>query len=161
MPFAVVLLLALTQVFTTPASASAVVSIKGAHGEVLTTSSATFKGSSTVTVAGTYFDESVGIYLAYCVKQPAGVLPSPCGGGENKTGKGISSYWISSNPPPYGRGLALPYKAGGRFSYPLKVTTKIGTVDCRKVTCAITVRADHLNSNDRSYDMYIPVKFTK
>ena len=160
MPFVVVLFLVLSHIFATTSSASAAVSVKGAHGEVLTTSSATLKKSGTVMVSGSYFDESVGIYLAYCVQQPAGKLPSPCGGGENKFGKGISSYWISSNPPPYGRGLALGYKAGGRFSYPLKITTKIGKIDCRKVVCAITVRADHLNSNDRSYDLYIPVKFT-
>ena len=161
MPFLVVILLALSTAFTTANAANAAVSVKGSHGEVLTATAVQLKNSATVTVSGSYFDESVGIYLAYCVQQPAGTLPSPCGGGENKLGKGISSYWISSNPPPYGRGLALPYKPGGRFTLPLKVTTKIGKVDCRKVTCAITVRADHLNSNDRSYDLYIPVKFSK
>jgi len=156
-----VLLLALVQALALPSPASAAVTAQGAHGEVLTVSQSTLKSSGTVTVTGKGFDESVGIYLAYCVKPAAGKVPTPCGGGENKLGKGIASYWISSNPPPYGIGLALPYQPGGRFSHPVTVTTKIGKFDCRKVTCAITVRADHLNGNDRSYDIYIPITFKK
>jgi hypothetical protein len=88
-----------------------------------------------------------------------GFLPTPCGGGVNKAGVGEGSFWISSNPPPYGVGLADPFKPGGRFSYKIRVSKKIGNFDCTKVKCAITVRADHLRSEDRSYDLYLPITF--
>jgi hypothetical protein len=88
-----------------------------------------------------------------------GLAPTPCGGGVNKAGVGEGSFWISSNPPPYGVGLADPFKPGGRFSYKIRVSKKIGKFDCKKVKCAITVRADHLRSEDRSYDLYLPITF--
>jgi len=88
-----------------------------------------------------------------------GALPTPCGGGINKTGTGESSYWISSNPPPYGIGLAIPFTAGGRFSEKVQVTPTLGKFNCRKVKCAITVRSDHLHEGDRTHDIYIPITF--
>jgi small subunit ribosomal protein S3Ae len=39
----------------------------------------------------------------------------------------------------------------------VKVLKKIGKFDCTKVKCAITVRADHLRSSDRSSDLFIPI----
>jgi hypothetical protein len=88
-----------------------------------------------------------------------GLVPTPCGGGVNKAGVGEGSFWISSNPPPYGVGLADPFNPGGRFSYKIRVSKNIGKFDCKKVRCAITVRADHLRSEDRSYDLYLPITF--
>lgn len=129
----------------------------GAHGESISVSANSFKSGATVKVIGSHFDESVGIYLAYCVLPAKGEIPTPCGGGVNKNGMGDASYWISSNPPPYGKGLAIPYKAGGRFSQNLLISRFIGKNDCKKIKCAITVRADHLAANDRSYDIFIPV----
>lgn len=134
------------------------ITVKGVHKEQLMVKSNVIKAGSEVTVSGSYFDESVGIYLAYCVMPERGKLPTPCGGGVNKDGIGDASYWISSNPPPYGKGLAIPFKPGGRFSQKLLISRYIGKVDCKKVKCAITVRADHMMAQDRSYDLYIPVK---
>jgi len=37
----------------------------------------------------------------------------------------------------------------------------IGKLDCRKISCAIYVRADHTRSDDRSFDLKVPVKFKK
>lgn len=37
-------------------------------------------------------------------------------GGVNKAGIGDASFWISSNPPPYGVGLAEEFLPGGRFT---------------------------------------------
>ena len=65
----------------------------------------------------------------------------------------------ASNPPPYGIGLADPFKPGGRFTYKIKMSKKVGNFDCKKVKCAVTVRADHLRSEDRSYDLYLPITF--
>ena len=132
--------------------------VKGAQGQLLTTSSTTVKNGSTITVTGKYFDETVGIYLGFCVLPKSGQVPTPCGGGVNKQGIGDASFWISSNPPPYGVGLAEEFLPGGRFTKKIKIVSKIGKFDCKKVQCAITVRADHLRSEDRSFDVFIPVK---
>jgi hypothetical protein len=132
--------------------------VKGAQGQLLKVSATTAKSGSMITVSGNRFDETVGIYLAFCVVPKKGELPTPCGGGVNKAGTGESSFWISSNPPPYAIGLTDEFLPAGRFTHKVKVSKKIGKFDCTKVKCAITVRADHLRGNDRSYDMLIPVK---
>lgn len=133
-------------------------SVKGSQGQVLTASATTAKSGSMITVTGNRFDETVGIYLAFCVVPKKGQPPTPCGGGVNKAGLGDSSFWISSNPPPYAVGLTEEYLPGGRFTHKVQISKKIGKFDCTKVKCAITVRADHLRSNDRSSDLFIPVK---
>ncbi len=138
-----------------PASSAA--SIKGAQGQVLSVTKTTAKSGSILTVNGNYFDETVGIYLAFCVIPPKGKAPTPCGGGINKAGTGEASFWISSNPPPYAVGLTEEFLPGGRFTQKVKISKKIGKFDCTKVKCAITVRADHLRSNDRSSDLFIPI----
>lgn len=140
----------------TPASAASITA-KGIHGESISVPTKSFKSGALVSVVGTHFDESVGIYLAYCVLPAKGATPTPCGGGVNKTGIGDASFWISSNPPPYGKGLAIPFKVGGRFTEKLLISRFIGKNDCKKIKCAITVRADHLMAQDRSYDLFIPV----
>ena len=143
----------------TPAYATSTVT--GKFGEKISIPSINFNLAKTVTVTGSGFDESVGIYLAYCVLPKKGEAPPPCGNGINKAGIGDASYWISSNPPPYGQGLAIPFKAGGRFSLKLAISKKIGAVDCTKVKCAITVRSDHLHEGDRTHDLFIPINFKK
>ncbi len=138
-------------------SFSSAASIKGSQGQTLTVSKTTVKSGSVVTVKGYYFDETVGIYLAFCVIPAKGKAPTPCGGGVNKAGLGEASFWISSNPPPYAAGLTEEFLPGGRFTQKVKISKKIGKFDCTKVKCAITVRADHLRSNDRSSDLFIPI----
>jgi hypothetical protein len=139
------------------------VSVKGSSGQVLTVNKAIGlrPRGDRVIVTGNRFDETVGIYLGLCVLPKKGQLPSPCGGGVDQTGASGASKWISSNSPPYGQGLAIPFRAGGRFSVALTVGAKIGTIDCRQTKCAIVVRADHTRSDDRSHDLYIPVRFAK
>jgi hypothetical protein len=132
-------------------------SVKGSQGQLLTVSKTSAKSGSILTVNGQYFDETVGIYLAFCVVPKKGMPPTPCGGGVNKAGMGEASFWISSNPPPYAIGLTEEFLPGGRFTQKVKVSKKIGKFDCTKVKCAITVRADHLRSNDRSSDLFIPI----
>ena len=139
-----------------PAATAAV--IQGAQGQALTVSATTAKSGSMITVSGNRFDETVGIYLAFCVVPKKGQKPTPCGGGVNKAGLGEASFWISSNPPPYAIGLTEEFLPGGRFTHKVKVSKKIGNFDCTKVKCAITVRADHLRGDDRSYDMFVPIK---
>jgi hypothetical protein len=140
--------------------AHAVVTKEGAQGQTLVVSQSSVSGRKTVTVSGRGFDETVGIYLAFCKLPKSGAAPTPCGGGKNLAGIGDASFWISSNPPPYGANLAIPFQPGGRFSAEVTVSERIGKVDCRKTKCAITVRADHLREGDRTHDIYIPIKFT-
>ena len=141
---------------------AAVTSVKASDGAVLQLSKASaIKSGDLLTITGTHFDETIGIYVAMCKVVPKTELPTPCGGGMDKTGASKSSIWISSNAPSYGTGLARPYQAGGRFRVSIKVSPLIGKMDCRKMACAIYVRADHLRTDDRTRDMYIPLAFKK
>jgi len=117
--------------------------------------------SNRIRVKGKGFDQRTGIYVALCVtpRKGSGISPGPCGGGINMTASDPSSAWISSNPPPYGRDLAIPYSKGGRFSVTLTVNSQIGDIDCRRISCAIVTRADHTKSSIRTSDLFIPVTF--
>ena len=144
------------------APAAAKTSVSGSFGQAISVTKSTLVVSNkmqTVTVTGTGFDETIGIYLAYCVFPKPGTAPTPCGGGANKAGIAGSSIWISSNAPPYADGLAIAFKGGGRFSEKLSITKMIGKFDCTKIKCAITVRSDHLHEGDRTNDLFIPITF--
>jgi len=117
--------------------------------------------SSTIRVTGRGYDRTVGIYVALCVTPVKRRQPGPCGGGVNTSGASPASAWISSNPPPYGRSLAIPYRRGGRFDVRLTVSPMIGAIDCRRVSCSIVTRADHTRSGDRRFDVSIPVTFVR
>jgi hypothetical protein len=114
---------------------------------------------ATIRVTGKGYDRTVGIYVALCVTPRKGRQPSPCGGGVNTSGTNPASAWISSNPPPYGRTLAVPYGRGGRFDVRLSVSPVVGDVDCRVVPCSIVTRADHTRAGDRRFDVAVPVSF--
>lgn len=115
---------------------------------------------ATLRVSGAGFDRTVGIYVALCVTPSRGRMPSPCGGGVNATASDPSSAWISSTPPAYGRSLAIPYRAGGRFDVRITVSPMIGDVDCRRTSCSVVTRADHTRSGDRRFDLAVPVSFS-
>ncbi|MFF5083578.1 hypothetical protein ACFY36_41570 [Actinoplanes sp. NPDC000266] len=117
------------------------------------------RAGETVTVSGSGYDVTKGIYVAFCVDNGAGVMPSPCGGGADMSGASGSSAWISSNPPSYGEGLAKPYGKGGSFKVSINVSQMIGDVDCVVKGCAIVTRNDHTRTSDRSQDVRIPVRF--
>ena len=139
--------------------------VKGQFGESISAQARDIavdkNGQAQIVVTGKGFDETVGIYLAYCLMPKAGAAPTPCGGGVNKSGIGDASFWISSNAPPYAANLAEPFRAGGRFIKSVEVSERIGKIDCRKSKCALTVRSDHLREGDRSRDLFIPVTFKK
>jgi hypothetical protein len=145
-----------------PNAQAAVTSVQASDGAILSVSKVSaIKSGDLLTITGTHFDETIGIYVAMCKVVAKTELPTPCGGGMDKTGVSKSSIWVSSNAPSYGKGLARPYQAGGRFAVTIKVSPIIGKLDCRKVSCAIYVRADHLRTGDRTRDMYIPLTFKK
>lgn len=136
-------------------------STQGRKGQTLTvtpTARLAAAGQS-IKVSGRGFSELVGIYVGLCVMPRPGVKPTPCGGGVDQDGSSQASAWISSNPPPYGSSLAIPYKRGGKFSVRIKVSPRIGAYDCRVVRCAVVARADHTRANDRTWDVAVPVTF--
>ncbi|MEU8191850.1 hypothetical protein, partial [Micromonospora carbonacea] len=134
---------------------------RGSGGQALTVtpSGGVARSGASVTVSGTGYDVTKGIYVAYCVDNGAGVAPSPCGGGADTTGSTGASHWISSNPPSYGEGLAKPYGTGGSFRVTLTVGTRIGDVDCTVRRCVVATRADHTRPADRSQDVRVPITF--
>ena len=115
------------------------------------------KNGDYVTVSGTGFDTSKGIYIAFCVI--TGGKPSPCGGGADTDGDSNKSEWISSNPPTYGKNLAKPFGHNGSFSVRIKVSETIGSFDCSNGGCGVATRADHTRSSDRSTDRWVKVTF--
>ncbi|MEU6078340.1 hypothetical protein [Micromonospora sp. NPDC047074] len=136
---------------------------RGTGGQTLTATPSTgiSRSGATVTVSGSGYDVTKGIYVAFCVDNGPGKMPSPCGGGADMTGELGASHWISSNPPAYGEGLAVPYGPGGSFRVTLKVTPKIGGVDCTTSRCAVISRADHTRTTDRSQDVRVAVTFAR
>ncbi len=154
-----VLVALLSAIFCQPLNSFAATTVTGGQGQSISIQTSQFKKEMKVNVTGKGFDETIGIYLAYCVLPKKGLAPTPCGGGADVQGVKDASYWISSNPPSYGEGLAIPFQPGGRFTKEVSVTKKIGKFDCTKVRCAITVRSDHLHAGDRTHDLFIPVTF--
>ncbi|TDV38672.1 neocarzinostatin family protein [Actinophytocola oryzae] len=115
----------------------------------------------TITVSGSGFDVTKGIYVAVCVDNGPGQVPTPCLGGADTSGGAGGSKWISSNPPSYGQGLATPYGPGGTFTVTLSVVAvdPVTGTDCTKVRCAAVTRADHTRTSDRSQDARVPLAF--
>lgn len=112
---------------------------------------------STVTVRGSGFDVTKGIYVAVC-NQPQ-VIGRRCVGGINIDGSSAQSIWISSNPPGYAAGLPLAYGDNGVFSVTLLAKATSPNIDCTRESCGIVAFADHTRSGDRTQDVFIPVTF--
>jgi hypothetical protein len=110
-------------------------------------------------ITGSGYDEEKGVYVALCVDNGDGELPTPCIGGVDMTGESHSSAWISSNPPDYGEELATPYEDGGSFEVELTIDAKDEFTDCFEAKCVLATRADHTLSGDRSQDVKVPVAF--
>jgi hypothetical protein len=154
----VVMVLSFSTVISTTASSAA--TLFGPRNERLEVSQTKVKSGSVVEVSGKRFNTEVGIYVSLCKVPTPGSLPTPCGS-IDMTKKSNTGYWISSNAPSYSKGLTLAYGKNGSFRVKLKVNQIINGYKCGKNDCAITVRADHLRTGDRSYDLLIPVRFSK
>lgn len=158
--FKIITATALLLALTSPANAaiqSKAGSASGPAGQTLRVSKIDkLKNGQKVTVTGKGYDQNLGIYVAYCVLPTDGSVPSNCVGGIRKSS---SSAWISSNPPVYGKLITKKYKKNGSFSVSIRVTKTIGDVDCKVASCGIVTRADHINSDNRTADIFIPVTF--
>lgn len=130
----------------------------GPRNERLEISKVRISPGEIITVTGRRFDPEVGIYLSFCKVPLPGQQPTPCGG-INMKERSNTGYWISSNAPSYAKGLTIPFKKNGSFKVRLKIDQRIGEYKCASRECAVTIRADHLRSGDRSHDLFIPIEF--
>jgi iron complex transport system substrate-binding protein len=156
----VVLVIGGSRLVSTPVAAQA--SAEGVAGQLLTVSRTTGldPAGEVVTVTGSGYDESKGIYVSFCVLPPPGQKPTPCAGGIDLTGSGGSTVWITSDPPAYAKGLTTPFGPGGTFEVGITVETALADgFDCRVIACAVATRADHTRSDDRTADVFVPVSF--
>ncbi|MEU6348342.1 immunoglobulin I-set domain protein [Streptomyces sp. NPDC047072] len=144
-----------------PAEPSGTKTVTGTEGQRLTVTPVNDLAltGQKLKVTGSGYDVDKGIYVALCVDNGDGELPTPCIGGVDMSGESHSSAWISSNPPDYGEELATPYGDGGSFEVELTVDAKDEFTDCFKATCVLATRADHTLSGDRSQDVKVPVSF--
>ncbi|MFE4311284.1 hypothetical protein ACFRR6_35110 [Streptomyces sp. NPDC056891] len=127
-----------------------------------------------VTVTGSGYNPDQGVYVGLCAI-PTGVntadlgtwnsKPTPCLGGQDETGTTGASHWVNSDWYWMSPSNSSPFTESGglgSFSVQIHVKAKISdTVTCGQsgVTCAIVTRADHFDSSDRKYDVYVPVTF--
>ncbi|MER5889632.1 hypothetical protein ABT160_37895 [Streptomyces sp. NPDC001941] len=141
----------------------------------LTAPNALPAAGSNVSVSGSGYNPDQGVYVGLCAV-PAGVntsdpstwnnKPTPCLGGQDESGTTGASHWVNSDWYWLSPSNSSPYtESGGRgsFTASIHVKAKISdTVTCGQsgVTCAIVTRADHYDSADRKYDVYVPVTFS-
>jgi len=156
------LLVALAAGGLTPGSAIAQGSAQGAAGQTLSVYRAAGldPAGQQVTVTGSGYDETKGIYVSFCVLPPPGQKPTPCAGGIDLSGSSGGTVWVTSHPPAYAAGLTTPFGPGGSFEVGITVAAVIADgFDCRVIACAVLTRADHTRGEDRTADVFVPVSF--
>lgn len=115
-----------------------------------------------ITVTGSGYNTSQGVYVGLCAVSGAqgAAKPTPCLGGQDETGTTGASHWVNNT---FGGLFANSSKfgTGGTFSVQIfvKATLDDGRVCGEDVDCAIVTRADHFDSEDRKYDVHVPVTF--
>ncbi|GHG87461.1 hypothetical protein [Streptomyces lanatus] len=115
-----------------------------------------------ISVSGTGYNPSQGIYVSLCVVDGAqgANKPTPCLGGADQSGSTGASHWVNNT---FGGTFANSSKfgSGGSFSVQIfvKATLDDGSVCGQDVECAVVTRADHFDSNDRKYDVHVPITF--
>ncbi|MBN9613321.1 MAG: hypothetical protein J0H64_07665 [Actinobacteria bacterium] len=148
------------------------VSVENADGKPVDLK--TLRAGDVLTVRGTGFDPKIGIYVSICAVPKPGEKPGPCLGGVPEgamqqhepaapgTAEPQSSVWITDDWA--WRSFATQgYDEGssGDFTARLLVADPAQqNLDCNKVECAVTTRADHTAVSDRVQDMMLPVAFS-
>ena len=113
---------------------------------------------TSVTVRGSGYDISKGVYVIVCTQAAPGTQ-STCVGGINIDGSSPSSVWVSSNPPSYAIGLTTAFQPDGSCNIDLLAVAKSGDLDCTLVKCGVVTRSDHLRYTDRTQDVFVPISF--
>ncbi|MFI1356098.1 hypothetical protein ACH4TV_21360 [Streptomyces sp. NPDC020898] len=115
-----------------------------------------------ITVTGSGYNTGQGVYVGLCAVDGAqgANKPTPCLGGQDESGSTGASHWINNT---FGGLFAnsSTFGTGGTFSVQIfvKATLDDGQVCGEDVTCAVVTRADHFDTNDRKYDVHVPVTF--
>ncbi|KOU77877.1 LPXTG-motif cell wall anchor domain protein [Streptomyces sp. MMG1533] len=115
-----------------------------------------------ITVTGSGFNTGQGIYVGLCAVDGAqgANKPTPCLGGQDEDGSIGASHWVNNT---FGGLFANSSKfgSGGTFSVQIyvKATLDNGQVCGDDVTCAVVTRADHFDTDDRKYDVHVPISF--
>ncbi|KJK46980.1 hypothetical protein UK23_21745 [Lentzea aerocolonigenes] len=126
----------------------------------------TIRPSVPTTITGQGYNAGQGIFVALCAI-PAGVKPhkpatftarpTPCLGprGAGNTSRRIVNGATGEHTSPYG--------PNGSFLVQLDLQPKIADgVECDvDVRCAIVTRADFTATDDRTWDLYLPVRFRR
>ncbi|MEV7285073.1 hypothetical protein AB0O01_11025 [Streptomyces sp. NPDC093252] len=116
-----------------------------------------------ITVSGSGYNSGQGIYVGLCVVSgaPGANKPSPCLGGQDQSGSTGASHWVNQT---FGGLFANSSKftTGGKFTVNIFVKAQLedGSVCGEDVTCAVVTRADHFDTNDRKYDVHVPISFS-
>ncbi|MFM7047699.1 MAG: hypothetical protein ACKOXX_07370 [Actinomycetota bacterium] len=132
--------------------------VSGPPRLVLSQSTGLASSGTRITVRGSGFDVTKGVYVIVC-NQAAWTDSRRCVGGVNIDGSSPVSEWVSSNPPAYAKGLTIPFAADGSFTITLLARAKGDEIDCTKEQCGVVSFADHTRRDDRSQDVFVPVSF--
>ena len=86
---------------------------EGTAGQTLTVSRTTGldPAGEVVTVTGTGYDQSKGIYVSFCVLPPPGQKPTPCAGGIDLTGTGGGAGLQRDHPSTATPAASTPHRA--------------------------------------------------
>jgi len=112
----------------------------------------------TITVTGSGFDSSRGIYLMFCEQVGTSGTPGGRPGGDSCSG---AQAWITApgaGVPPTG---TTPWTGEGTFELDVAVSATFGAVDCRAegTTCGFVTRNDHREPGAYDQDTFTPIAF--
>ncbi|QOV34387.1 hypothetical protein IM697_30210 [Streptomyces ferrugineus] len=132
------------------------------YGLSLTSPDTATAAGQVITVSGSGYNTGQGVYVSLCVVDgaPGANKPTPCLGGQDESGSTGASHWVNNT---FGGMFANSsrFGSGGNFSVQIfvKATLDDGSVCGQDVECAVVTRADHFDSEDRKYDVHVPITF--
>lgn len=121
-----------------------------AAGTVTLSKSADLTDAETITVSGSGFDSTRGIYVMFCQQTSERPAGADCSGAQQ---------WISDSDLAQGADGTVRWSGPGSFSVSLSVSQTWGTVDCKAVTCGVVTRNDHMDRGLTDQDTFTPVSF--
>lgn len=104
----------------------------------------------TITVSGSGYDASKGVYLWFCENTGTRPTGASC--------DGSTQVWISDSPLAQVTPGSARWGANGTFSVSITVRAIFNDVDCTAVSCGVAVRNDH-QSPGTDLDSVTPVSF--
>jgi hypothetical protein len=126
---------------------------------VLSTSTGVDPAGETITVTGSGFDSTRGVYGMFC-KRAAGALGT-AGGRAGGADCASTQFWITNPGPGVPPTGTTPWTGSGTFQLSFPVSATFGTVDCRAsgVVCGIQIRNDHNDPGVYDQDSFAPIAF--